>query len=86
MKIINNLKFKDSRDKAFADMQVSLFIDRFIRGDNIKYVEIDKNDIRIFNSVNGGFRCFNRNLTTNTAQEMLSYIVGMNEGYNYLNQ
>ena len=85
MKTINNLKFKDSRDKVFADMQVHLFVNRFIKGDNIKYVEIDKNDIRIFNSINGGFRCFNRNLTTNTAKEMLSYIVGMNEGYNNAN-
>ena len=66
-------------------MQLDLFVTRFIPGNGVKYVEIDKNDIRIFNNVNGGFRCFDRNLTTSTAKEMLSYIVGMNEGWNHAN-
>ena len=82
IKTINKLRFKDKRDIQFAEYQINLFVKNFISGDNIKYVEIDKNGIRIFNSINGGFRNYDTVTTISTAKEMIIYISTMNSMYN----
>mgnify|MGYP003588048483 CR=1 len=81
MRVYNNLKFRDSRDKRFAEAEIGRFIKNFFGEiqDKYNYVEITKDNIYLQYVGESGISTFTfYGFKPSTAKEMLIYLTALN--------
>lgn len=79
MKIVNDLRFRDSRDSSFADAEIKRFIETFINIDKYSKIEITKDYIYLYEVGESGYSHFTfYGLKPTTSREMIIYITALN--------